>query len=245
MKSPYDDKSFFSAYSSMTRSRLGLDGAGEWETVRSLMPDAAGMSILDLGCGFGWHAKWFCQQKAAKIRAVDSSIDMLEKARQLNNDERISYEEGDIESLDFGIMQYDLVFSSLVFHYVRDYSTLIRKIQSCLKPGGCLLFSLEHPAFTAEGSEDWCYDENGCIKHFPLDNYFREGERMTGFLGFPVRKYHRTLTTYLSVLLDSGFAVTAVKEPEVPEHLKDLEEMKNEWRRPMMLVIRAEKIQTA
>ena len=68
---------------------------------------------------------------------------------------------------------------------------------------------------------------------------------MTGFLGFPVRKYHRTLTTYLSVLLDSGFAVTAVREPEVPEHLKGLEEMKNEWRRPMMLVIRAEKIHTA
>lgn len=245
MKSPYDDSSFFSAYSSMTRSRLGLDGAGEWETVRSLMPDAAGMSVLDLGCGFGWHAKWFCRQKAAKIRAVDSSLNMLEKARLFNNDERISYEEGDIESLVFGVSEYDLVFSSLVFHYIRDYSTLIRKIHACLRPGGCLLFSVEHPAFTAEGSEDWCYDENGCIKHFPLDNYFREGERMTGFLGFPVRKYHRTLTTYLSVLLDSGFAVTAVREPEVPEHLKGLEEMKNEWRRPMMLVIRAEKIHTA
>ena len=35
----YDDDIFFQKYSQMSRSQQGLAGAGEWETLRKLLPD--------------------------------------------------------------------------------------------------------------------------------------------------------------------------------------------------------------
>ena len=60
-------------------------------------------------------------------------------------------------------------------------------------------------------------------------------------LGESVTKYHRTLTTYLMGLLNNGFEITAVAEPMPPEDMLDLPGMKDEMRRPMMLIVRAVK----
>jgi hypothetical protein len=69
-----------------------------------------------------------------------------------------------------------------------------------------------------------------------VDNYFYEGRRDAVFLGENVVKYHRTVTTYLHELLKNGFTITNVVEP-VPE--SNSEEMRNEFRRPMMLLVSA------
>lgn len=50
----YDDNIFFQKYSQMSRSQQGLAGAGEWETLRKLLPDFKDKRVLDLGCGYGW-----------------------------------------------------------------------------------------------------------------------------------------------------------------------------------------------
>lgn len=39
----------------MSRSQQGLAGAGEWETLKKLLPDFKEKRVLDLGCGYGWH----------------------------------------------------------------------------------------------------------------------------------------------------------------------------------------------
>lgn len=61
------------------------------------------------------------------------------------------------------------------------------------------------------------------------------------FLGEKVIKYHRTLTTYLNTLLRSGFVLRQVIEPQPPANMLHLEGMKDEMRRPMMLLVGAEK----
>ena len=43
----YDDPLFFEKYSQMSRSRLGLAGAGEWEDLQKLLQDFAGKQVLD------------------------------------------------------------------------------------------------------------------------------------------------------------------------------------------------------
>lgn len=88
---------------------------------------------------------------------------------------------------------------------------------------------------------DWYYDEEGNILHFPVDNYYYEGQRDAVFLGEHVTKYHRTLTTYLQTLFANGFTLLDLVEPMPPQEMIDLPGMKDEMRRPMMLLIAAQK----
>ena len=75
-----------------------------------------------------------------------------------------------------------------------------------------------------------------------MDNYYYEGQRQAIFLGEPVTKYHRTLTTYLHTLLQKGFMLTDVVEPQPPAEMMHLAGMKDEMRRPMMLLVAARKL---
>ena len=95
--------------------------------------------------------------------------------------------------------------------------------------------------FTAGVNEDWIYDGDGKIQAWPVDNYFYPGERQTHFLGEIVIKQHHTLTQILMGLLCAGFVLEAVEEAQPPAERMDLPEMKEELRRPMMLLVRARK----
>jgi hypothetical protein len=74
-----------------------------------------------------------------------------------------------------------------------------------------------------------------------VDSYYYEGKRIAVFLGEKVTKYHRTLTTYLNTLLTNGFIINQLVEPQPPENMMDIPGMKDEMRRPMMLIIAARK----
>ena len=237
----YDNEQFFEKYSQMLRSQKGLAGAGEWSELQKLLPDFRDKEVLDLGCGYGWHCKYAADHGARRVLGTDISRKMLDKARQINAAPRIEYCCAAMEDLRFADGSFDVVLSSLAFHYVRDFEPLVARIAGWIRPGGSFVFSVEHPVFTAYGSQDWYYDENGKILHFPVDNYYYEGAREAVFLGEAVTKYHRTLTTYLNTLLQNGFVLRHVIEPQPPAEMLHLEGMKDEMRHPMMLLVGAEK----
>ena len=185
----YDDEIFFEKYGQMLRSQKGLEGAGEWYELKKLLPDFRGKRVLDLGCGYGWHCKYASENGARAVLGVDISGKMLQKAKSINSGESIRYSCRAMEDLSFPSGSFDAVISSLAFHYVKDYGLLAMNISKWLRPGGSFVFSVEHPVFTAYGSQDWYYDENGNILHFPVDNYYYEGQREAVFLGEKVIKY--------------------------------------------------------
>ena len=76
------------------------------------------------------------------------------------------------------------------------------------------VFSVEHPVFTAQGSQEWHCDAQGNHLHWPVDSYFSEGVRKAGFLGEEVMKYHKTLTAYVNGLLQNGFELLELVEPQ-------------------------------
>lgn len=238
----YDDEKFFNKYGQMARSQLGLEGAGEWSTLKALLPDFNGKSVLDLGCGYGWHCGYAVQNGATSVTGVDISSKMLEEAIKRNFSEKIKYVCSAVEDYEFPVDAYDIVLSSMAFHYVKDYEALVKKIYASLKQSGYLIFSVEHPAFTAQGPQQWHYDAEGKIMHFPIDNYYYEGEREAIFLDEKVIKYHRTLTSYVDTLLNSGFVIERLVEPKPPETMMDIEGMKDEMRRPLMLILVVRKL---
>ena len=235
----YDDPAFFEKYSRMPRSVYGLAAAGEWPALRALLPDFRGKRVLDLGCGYGWHCAYALENGAARVTGVDISEKMLAVAREKAGGPRAAYLHAAMEDVSFPAESFDVVLSSLALHYVRSFEQIARGVFAWLAPGGRFVFSVEHPLFTAYGDQDWYRDAQGNILHFPVDNYFFEGAREALFLGERVQKYHHTLTTYLEGLLRAGFEIRHVVEPQPPEHMLDMEGMRDELRRPMMLLIAA------
>lgn len=238
----YDDGHFFTSYAQMPRSVIGLEAAGEWHVLKEMIPDLRNKNVLDLGCGFGWHCRYASEQQASAVIGVDISENMLQKAREMTDDSAISYIRMPIEDIQFSNSQFDVVISSLAFHYLKSFEAISQKIYQWLKPGGTLIFSVEHPIFTSRNEQDWHYDDQGNRLHWAVDHYQSEGLRETTFLTENVIKYHRTFSTYVNDLIHAGFIIKKIKEPIPSERmLTDIPDMKDELRRPMFLIIAAEK----
>jgi 2-polyprenyl-3-methyl-5-hydroxy-6-metoxy-1,4-benzoquinol methylase len=240
----YDQENFFSQYAEMERSKFGLEAAGEWHILKELLPDFTNKSVLDLGCGYGWHCLYANEQGAKQVIGVDISEKMLKVAREKAKDfSTISYEQKAMEDIAFGEDQFDVVISSLAFHYVDDFSSVVKKIANWMKDGGQFVFSVEHPIFTSREEQDWIYNEKNEPKCWAVDDYHQETFRQTNFLGEIVTKYHRTVSTYLNCLIDNGFQLTKLEESYPSEEaLKENEYAKHELRRPMFLLVLVKKV---
>ena len=241
MNNVYDNNEFFQAYAQMGRSKDGLAAAGEWRQLRPLFPDLQGKRVLDLGCGYGWHCKYAVQMGALDVLGIDVSEKMIARAMSENPDERIRYEVCGVEEYSYPESAYDLVVSNLVLHYIQDLDCVYQKVRRTLKTGGCFLFNIEHPTFTAGVNEDWIYDEDGKPRYWAIDNYYYPGERETRFLDQRVVKQHHTLTQILNPLLKGGFQIEAIEEAMPPEDMMNIPQMRDEMRRPMMLLVKAKK----
>jgi|SRR5690554_1666610 len=237
----YDDPQFFKEYKQMARSIGGLQAAGEWPVFQRMIPDLQGKRVLDLGCGFGWHCRYAVEKGAKAVVGVDLSEKMLQEARAKTDSHVIKYVRMAVEDIDYPQDSFDVVISSLVFHYIKSFADICRKLSRCLARGGGFVFSVEHPVFTAQGNQEWYCDNDGKLLHWPVDHYFTEGRREAIFLGKEVTKYHRTLTTYINTLLEHGFEITKLVEPKPASYLMNEPGMKDELRRPMMLLIAASK----
>jgi SAM-dependent methyltransferase len=221
----YDEAGFFAGYSRLARSVEGLDGAPEWPTLRSMLPDLAGARVVDLGCGFGWFCRFAREAGAAEVLGLDVSANMLTRARETTSDRAITYEQADLEVLSLPDAAFDLAYSSLTLHYLENLRGLFATVHRALVPGGSFVFSAEHPLHTEPGPD-----------------YLDEGPRTTNWLADGVVKQHRTLATYLNLLIETGFTLRRVEEwgptrAEMTAH----PEWKIDHRRPSFLLVSAQR----
>jgi len=206
----YDDESFFAAYARLPRSVDGLNGAPEWPSVRGMLPSIEKRAVLDLGCGYGWFCRWAATNRAREIVGVDLSERMLERARRDSESMPIEYERADLDELRLTPSSFDLVYSSLAFHYVADLDRLLSEVATAIVPGGSLVFSVEHPIFMAPTRPRFIEDDGLMV--WPLDRYLTEGRRETDWLVPGVVEFHRTIATYLRELRRVGLAVDELIE---------------------------------
>jgi SAM-dependent methyltransferase len=237
----YDNSDFFREYSRMDRSLHGLAGAPEWRSLQSMLPDLQGARVLDLGCGFGWFSRWARAQGAQSVLGLDVSENMLMRAIEMTSDDAVVYRRLDLEQIELPEAAFDLVFSSLVLHYVENLNRVFESVHRALVPGGWFVFSTEHPIFTAPRRPEWLIPNAEC-RTWPVDQYLAEGPRVTNWLTKEVIKQHRTIGTTVNSLFHSGLALHHLEEwgpsedqiaahPEWAEH-RD---------RPMFLLVSAQK----
>lgn len=239
----YDDPQFFAGYSQMDRFKSGWGRAMEHSSFLELLGDVSGRRVLDLGCGAGQLAFYLADAGAAEVIGIDASERMLDVARAQWAHPRVSYRRESMEDAGFSPGAFDLVVSSLALHYVRDYASLVRHIAHWLTPGGLLVFSTEHPIYTARSSADgWVISAQGTRIAWALDDYTEEGLREHRWFVDGVRRYHRTLSTLLNGLIDAGLVIERVVESTPSDAwLLDRPQDADERRRPLFLLVRARK----
>lgn len=237
----YDDENFFAGYATLPRSARGLDGAPEWSRLRRLLPNLENADVIDLGCGYGWFSAYAAQMGAAHVAAFDISEKMLKRAAEINAALKINYRRADLETLTLPARSADLVYSALSFHYIVDLKRLFGEIARVLRPDGAFVFSVEHPMFTAPTTPQWITDANG-DKCWPINNYLAEGPRVTNWLADGVVKQHRSLSTYMNLLISNGLMPTHVEEwGPSKRQLAAMPELADERHRPTFLLIAAQK----
>ena len=235
----YDNDEFFAGYGRLPRSVEGLEGAPEWPALRALLPELSGLRVLDLGCGYGWFCRWAREAGAAEVLGIDVSEKMLARARADTDDAVIIYLRADMEGLALPLQGFDLVYSSLAFHYIADLDRLMAQIHGTLVPGGRLVFSVEHPIYTAPTEGRWSVDAAG-NKSWPIERYLDEGPRSRDWLTKGVIKQHRMLATYLNLLLRLGFGLRHVEEWAPTEaQIAALPSLADERHRPPFLIVAA------
>lgn len=238
----YDDPTFFERYSQLERSTQGLAGAPEWATLQALLPPLEDLRVLDLGCGFGSFGRWAVVAGARSVVGIDLSENMLARARAETLEPRIEYLRADLEQVEFEPESFDLAFSSLTLHYVKDLPAVVQRVRRGLVPGGHFVFSVEHPILLAPSAPAWKTLDSGATV-WPLDRYLDEGPRSVDWLVDGVAKEHRTIATYLNVLADTGYAVRRVEEwgPSV-QQIREHPGWAIERNRPYFLLVAAQRL---
>ena len=239
----YDDPEFFAGYSTLERFGVGWERAVEHADLLALLPELAGRRVLDLGCGAGQLAHHLATNGAIEVIGIDVSERMLALAREQWPHPRVTYRREALEAATFPPERFDLVVSSLAFHYVDDYRGLLARIARWLAPGGVLVYSTEHPIYTARLPGDgWVIDEAGQCMRWALERYPDEGAREETWFVAGVRKVHRTLATLINGVVDAGLVVERVVEPLPGAQWLDAHpRARHERDRPMFLLVRARK----
>lgn len=239
----YDNEQFFEGYKKIRDNEVNANNLFEIPALFSMMPDLKGKRVLDLGCGFGEHCKQFIEQGAQKVVGIDISEKMLAVAQKENANPNISYISMPMENIGELDEKFDVVVSSLAFHYVEDYAGVVKNIYNLLEKEGIFIYSQENPLCTCHsGGDRWTRDEKGNKIHLNLRDYGIEGERESVWFVDNVKKYHRTFSTIINTLINAGFSIEKMIEPLPSEEiLANYPDYQDLFHKPDFLLLRVKK----
>ncbi len=101
-----------------------------------------GARVLDVGCGTGVVALT-AARLGARVTGVDLTPELVAHARQNASLMKldISFNEGDVEALDFGDATFDVVVSQFGHMFAPRPEIAVKEMLRVLKPGGTIAFS--------------------------------------------------------------------------------------------------------
>lgn len=194
----------------------------------SKLGNLKGLSILCLGCGSGEECEYLLKQGAAKVAGIDLSKGLIEKARYAYPG--VDFQVMDMEKLKFIDASFDLVYSSLALHYLKDWKDVLSSVRRVLKPGGRFLFSTHHPL--AWGSQ-FIQNENQTtdILGYKRDKKTNKLEvygdylssrkiKDTWFGELTVVYYNRPISDMFRQIREGEFEVVDLLEPKATEGAK-------------------------
>lgn len=191
----------------------GPEGVTEDEL--GMLGDVSGRRVLEVGCGAAQCARWLVSRGAAAV-GLDLSGAQLAHARVV--DRRAGWSvpvvQADACALPFASASFDAVCSSYgAVPFVSDPAALHRDVARVLRPGGRWVFSITHPL-------RWALpDDPGPDGLVVRDSYFDRTPYVeqddAGRATYV--EHHRTLGDRVREVVDAGFTLVDLVEPEWPE----------------------------
>jgi SAM-dependent methyltransferase len=174
-----------------------------------------GRRILEVGAGAAQCSRWLATQGAEPV-AVDLSHRQLQHALRLAGGDGDGFPlvEADVAALPFADCSFDLACSAYgALPFVADAERVLREVRRVLRPRGRWVFSVTHPLRWALA------DEPGPEGLTVLSSYFDRTpyvEQDSGGRTVYV-EHHRTLGDRVRDVVQAGFRLLDLVEPEWPD----------------------------
>jgi SAM-dependent methyltransferase len=193
----------------------------------AMLPDVDGLAGLDIGCGEG-HNTRLLARRGARMTGIDISATFI---RHASEEERahplgIRYKVASAVDLPFGDESFDFVTAFMSLMDIPEIERVLAEAFRVLRPGGFFQFSITHPCFDTPHRKD-LHDESGLTYAVEVGDYFREQrgeveewifsaappEARVGLRPFRTPRFTRTLSEWMNLLVEAGFALERLGEP--------------------------------
>jgi len=174
-----------------------------------------GERVLDIGCGQGVFSRALADL-GAHVTGVDASTSLIAKARTYRSRTPIRYFDRDAAELT-GIGEFDAASAILCLQNMEHLETVCASVATVLKPGGRMLWVLNHPAFRIPRQTSWGFEDNYKLQYRRVDAY-------SSTLGVPIImhpgkadsestiSFHRSLETLTRAGFGAGLALAGLGE---------------------------------
>jgi SAM-dependent methyltransferase len=128
-----------------------------------------GQTVLDLGCGGGYQARYFAES-GAKVHGIDITPVLIKHAKRhlKKHSLEATFEVGDMRTFTVAKPFDHVVVLGMSFGFGTDEENAetIRRIYAALKPGGRLLLTGQHPyGLSNHLGPEWLECDEGLLLH--------------------------------------------------------------------------------
>jgi ubiquinone/menaquinone biosynthesis C-methylase UbiE len=112
-----------------------------------LIPDKPGIKALEFGAGTGLLS-FYLKDRFSEITLMDNSLEMLKMAEQkMEADDHSKFKTLflNLEKDGYSGDPFDIIYSQMVLHHIRDINAIFRKFYHLLTPGGLLAIADLYP----------------------------------------------------------------------------------------------------